>query len=91
NRQPQGGESYHTANIELRQQVQSNLWASIFIDAGNVGLRADDLIADLRYGIGAGLRYLLPVGALRLDYAWNPDRREGDSSYQIFLTVGMAF
>lgn len=89
--QPLGGESFHTVNIELRQMVKDNLWASAFVDAGNVGLRPEDVFEDLRWGIGSGLRYLLPVGALRLDFAWNPDTRDAESSYQVFLTVGMAF
>lgn len=91
NIEPLGGESFHTANMELRQRVKNNLWASAFVDLGNVGLRADDLFGDLRWGMGTGLRYLLPVGALRLDFAWNPDRRIGEPSYQVFLTIGMAF
>ncbi len=91
NIEPLGGESFHTASVELRQKVKNNLWASAFVDAGNVGLRADDIFGDLRWGVGTGLRYLLPVGALRLDMAWNPDRRRGEPSYQVFLTVGMSF
>jgi len=91
NIEPLGGESFHTANVELRQLLRSNLWASAFVDAGNVGLRADDIFSELRWGVGTGLRYLLPVGALRLDFAWNPDARSGEADYQLFLTVGMAF
>jgi len=91
NIEPLGGESFHTASVELRQQLKNNLWTSAFVDAGNVGLRADDIFDDLRWGVGTGLRYLLPVGALRLDIAWNPDRRRGEPGYQVFLTVGMSF
>lgn len=90
-RDPLGGESYHTLNMELRQKLQGNLWGSTFIDAGSVGLRANDLFGDLRWGTGVGLHYLLPVGALRLDCAWNPDARPRESDFQVFLTVGMAF
>ena len=90
-REPLGGQSFHTANLELRQRLKQNLWSSLFVDAGNVGFEVGDLFSDLRYGVGTGLHYLLPVGAVRLDLAVNPDRREGEPSFQLFLTVGLAF
>jgi translocation and assembly module TamA len=68
-----------------------SLWAGAFVDAGQVGERAGDLFDDLKLGTGVGLRYLLPVGALRLDVAWNPDRDPGEDRYRVILTVGMAF
>jgi len=48
---------------------------------------------DFRLAIGVGLQYLLPVGPLRLDFAWNPDRRpeRGEDRYEIHFSVGMAF
>lgn len=90
-REPLGGESFHTANLELRQRLKQNLWGSLFVDAGNVGFEVGDLFSELRWGVGSGLHYLLPVGAVRLDLAVNPDRRDGESSVQLFLTVGLAF
>ena len=37
------------------------------------------------------VRYLLPIGPLRLDVGFNPDARDGEDDYVIHLSVGMAF
>lgn len=88
---PIGGETFQTWNLELRRRLTGNLWGAVFADAGNVGLTTSDYFDDFRYGAGVGLRYLLPVGALRLDAGWNPDRRAGEDAVLVFLSVGMAF
>jgi outer membrane protein assembly factor BamA len=46
-----------------------------------------------RTGVGVGLQYLLPVGPMRIDLAFNPDRREnrGEKDMVINFSVGMAF
>lgn len=48
---------------------------------------------DFRPAIGIGCQYLLPVGPVRLDLAWNPDQREKNSEeqYNIHFSIGMAF
>lgn len=46
---------------------------------------------DMRSGIGFGLQYLLPVGPLRLDIAFNPDKRPRENDYAIHFSIGMAF
>ena len=45
----------------------------MFFDAGNLRPRAEQIgLSQERYGIGPGIRYNLPIGALRLDYGINP-------------------
>ena len=34
----------------------------------------------MRYAVGVGLRYKLPVGPIRLDYGVNPDPRDDEDS-----------
>ena len=48
---------------------------------------------DMRPGVGVGLQYLLPVGPLRADVAFNPDRdaERGEESVVFHFSVGMAF
>ncbi|HEY2572603.1 MAG TPA: BamA/TamA family outer membrane protein [Verrucomicrobiaceae bacterium] len=46
---------------------------------------------DLRYGIGLGLRYKLPIGPLRIDYGFNPDRKDGEAVGALHITFGFAF
>jgi outer membrane translocation and assembly module TamA len=47
--------------------------------------------SDFRSGIGVGLRYRLPIGPIRVDYAVNPDPHDSESRSVLHFTVGMAF
>jgi outer membrane protein assembly complex protein YaeT len=53
----------------------------------------EDFFAGFRPGIGIGLQYLLPIGPLRLDFAYNPDFEEerGEEAYVLHFSVGTAF
>lgn len=51
----------------------------------------DDFFRDFRSGVGAGLQYLLPVGPARLDFAVNPNPRDGEDRWVLHFSVGMAF
>ncbi len=46
-----------------------------------------------RSGVGVGFQYLLPVGPVRLDVAYNPDRRpeRDEDGIVVHFSVGMAF
>jgi len=52
-----------------------------------------EYFSGFRSGVGVGLQYLLPVGPLRLDVAYNPDRQpeRGEDSIVVHFSVGMAF
>jgi outer membrane protein insertion porin family len=52
-----------------------------------------DYFRDFRSAVGIGFDYLLPIGPLRLDIAVNPDRRkeDGEDSFQVHFSLGMAF
>jgi translocation and assembly module TamA len=69
------------------------LQSAAFVDAGFVEREAADFfdVDDVRLGIGAGLRYLLPIGPLRLDGAVNPDPRPGEDDWVIHFSIGMPF
>ena len=89
--QPIGGETMTVINAELRQNLASSFWTALFVDYGNVGREVSNYSDDFRLSYGAGLRLLLPVGALRLDLGLNPDTRSGEDEYVIHFSVGMAF
>ena len=88
-----GGEAFLTANLELRQEVGSRVQVAGFVDLGNVTGRHEDYFEfqDIEWAIGAGLRYLLPIGPVRLDLGWNPAPSSGDPDFVLHLSVGMAF
>jgi outer membrane protein assembly factor BamA len=93
NGEPLGGEGWSVASIEARQRLQGRLEGALFVDAGTVATDVEDWIRFERpsFGLGAGLRYMLPVGPVRIDGAWNPDPREGESDGAVHLTVGLSF
>jgi translocation and assembly module TamA len=69
---PIGGNGVIDGNLEARTNVTTNLAVALFGDFGTVtrgGLSADALPA-LQYAVGFGLRYLTPVGPIRVDLAY---------------------
>src|SRR5437773_8711240 len=71
---PVGGEFYTVFNVEYTFPIFGELQGAIFTDAGNLLPTSEDIgLNNMRYAVGAGLRYKLPVGPIRLDYGINPD------------------
>lgn len=52
-----------------------------------------DFFSEFKYGVGIGLQYLLPVGPIRFDIAYNPDPEEiwHEDSWVYHFSLGMAF
>jgi outer membrane translocation and assembly module TamA len=92
---PLGGTAALFASVELSREILPNLELAVFYDTGSLDLRESNrpfhFSSDLRHGVGAGLRYLLPFGPLRLDYGYNLDRREGEAQGRVHVTAGFAF
>jgi outer membrane protein insertion porin family/translocation and assembly module TamA len=95
-----GGHSMFESSAELRVPVWGNLSAVLFGDAGNVWQSAWNLnLNDLRYDVGPGLRYLTPIGPVRVDMGFqlNPipglliDGKEQKRPFRIHFSIGQAF
>lgn len=87
-----GGEYRNLFGAELRFPLWRTLEGALFVDAGNVGSRVQEFsLDDMHYGIGAGVRLLLPIGPVRVDGAWNPDQDPGDDEWAVHLSVGYPF
>ena len=91
--EPIGGEARTLLSLELRKRISGNVSGALFYDLGNVQLDYEDYFAfdDFRHGVGLGLRYLLPIGPLRLDAAWNPDHASGESEWVVHFAVGLPY
>lgn len=90
--EPIGGEFFTVFNIEYTFPVYGELHLALFGDAGNLLLRAEDAsFDDMRFAVGLGLRYQLPIGPLRIDYGVNPDRRPGEAFGAFHFSFGFAF
>ena len=88
---PRGGLSLFETSVELRQDVSHGFGAVVFLDAGSVGFQPTPDVSNLRYGAGFGVRYKLPFGPIRADIAFPIDKREGDASFQVYVSIGQAF
>ena len=63
-----------------------------FLDAGNAFATVSQLdLAELRVGVGLGLRMKTPFALLRVDLGKPLDRRPGEPSFRWFASIGQAF
>lgn len=95
---PIGGEFFSIFNVEYTFPIYGELLGAVFFDAGNLLPNSTDPfetvtagLDDMRYGIGVGLRYKLPIGPVRLDYGYNPDRRADEDVGAFHFSFGFAF
>jgi len=79
-----GGEVLLQGSVEARFPLIWVLGGAVFMDAGNVWERPQDITvqrlftvtgpgagySDMRYSVGAGVRIGTPVGPIRFDYGW---------------------
>ena len=87
-----GGRSAAHATLEFRRGIYQMLHGALFADVGWVSTRDFDIGGAFGYGIGAGLRYYLPIGPLRLDAAYNPgDLWAASRRWQLHLSFGFNF
>ena len=93
---PTGGNAVLILNAELRVPVWRSLGAALFLDGGNVFRRATDFdISELRGSFGVGVRYLTPIGPVRLDLGFKMDRRQINDRLEprtaLHFSIGHAF
>jgi outer membrane protein insertion porin family len=89
---PIGGEFYTVFNVEYTFPIYGELQGATFFDAGNLLPTSEHpSLDDMRYALGLGLRYKLPIGPIRLDYGFNPDPRPDEDFGAFHLSFGFAF
>lgn len=89
---PLGAEWYNLYTAELRWEFLNNLELAAFVDAGNIGGPAENYGFDeFSFGVGSGIRWMLPIGPLRFDAAINPDPKPGERDYTLHFSVGYPF
>jgi outer membrane protein assembly complex protein YaeT len=89
---PTGGNALVLGSVELRYDLTGSFQLASFLDIGNVYPEIGDLsLTDLRESVGLGVRYLTPIGPIRLDYGHKLDRRPGEAAGRFHLTIGYAF
>lgn len=94
---PTGGNALLIFNTEVRVPVWRGLVAAAFVDAGNVFLRVSNLdVGEIRGAAGFGVRYLSPIGPIRVDLGFKLSPQTfangtRESRTALHITVGQAF
>lgn len=88
---PQGGLSLTEASVELRQKLTARWGVVAFLDAGSIGSDPTPSFKELSLGAGLGVRYDLGFGPIRADLAVPLNKRKGDPSFQVYLSIGQSF
>ena len=94
---PEGGLSLVEGSLELRRQGfgEEGIWRAlggvVFVDAGAVGSEEFADFAELKAAVGFGVRFDLGFAPVRADVAFTLDAREGESPFQIYVSLGQAF
>ena len=95
-----GGLSKLVVSLEVRKPLWGSLTAVAFADAGNVWLDPWAInLNDLRYDVGPGVRYMTPIGPLRVDvgYQLNPipgllvNGSPQTRRFRVHFSIGQAF
>ena len=90
------GESYFTTSATFGVKLTDNIFASTFVDAGNLWSTSSEFNpTDLLVGAGVGLSLVTPFGPVGLDYAYGFDRRDvvgrPDPGWQLHFRFGQLF
>jgi outer membrane protein insertion porin family len=89
-----GGNGLLLYNLEYRFPLfgSQTFGGTVFYDAGNVWADWRDLDPGaVKQGAGVGLRYLSPIGPLRVDIGWKLDRETGEDPYAVTVSFGNPF
>jgi translocation and assembly module TamA len=93
NNEPVGGNALLIGNLELRVPLVSRTEIAVFYDGGNVfhPIGFQQFREQYTNSVGIGLRYITPVGPVRIDLGHNLNGIPGIKATQIFITLGQAF
>ncbi len=89
-----GGNKELLVNLELIFPIFEDIKMKgvVFFDTGNVwGEDEEWNFGDLRYSIGAGIRWVSPLGPIRVEWGYNLDPRDDENSSEWNFSVGTSF
>ncbi|TXS95659.1 outer membrane protein assembly factor [Parahaliea maris] len=81
-----GGDRLLVGSLEYQYRFLPDWRAAVFVDAGDA-FNAEDFSPN--YGVGAGVHYLTPVGAVKLEVANSVS--EDDPSWRVHINIGAEF
>lgn len=78
-----GGTRLLTGTMEYQRYIRDNWRGTVFVDAGDAFVEEN---FDLHVGVGVGVHYLTPLGAIRLEVAYPVSEDDGD--FRLHITIG---
>jgi outer membrane protein insertion porin family len=89
---PVGGRSMVAGSVEARIDLGRNIEFTLFYDVGYVGSTyVESVSGDTRSSVGAGLRYITPVGPIGFLYGIKLDPEEDESPGRLHFSIGYTF
>ncbi|MFN3615927.1 MAG: autotransporter assembly complex protein TamA [Rubrimonas sp.] len=89
---PEGGLSVIEVGAELRAQVADPFGVALFVEGGAVSEDPWPSFSDgAQFAAGLGLRYMSPVGPIRLDVGVPLNARREDDAFQFYISIGQAY
>jgi len=89
-----GGDRAVFANLECLFPLLDmlKLRGVVFVDAGNSWNAKDSpFLTDVKAGAGLGVRWLSPMGPMRIEYGWKLNREKGESPGAVAFGMGQLF
>jgi len=85
-----GGVKQAFANLEYTFPLveEAKLKGVLFYDIGNAWSEDEEMFSSRRHSAGGGIRWLSPMGPLRLEWGWNLDKREDEDNMRFEFTIG---
>ncbi len=80
-----GGRFLNVGSLELSHRFADAWRGALFVDTGRAYNDSSD---NFSTGVGAGVRWLSPIGQIRFDLAFPLDQDENDDKYQIHISMG---
>ncbi|MCD6581710.1 MAG: outer membrane protein assembly factor BamA [Desulfuromusa sp.] len=88
-----GGEKMGYFNFEYLFPIVKDLGLKgvLFYDTGNAWRDDEEYFSDMRNSVGAGIRWLSPLGPLRFEWGYNLSPRDDEKQSVFEFTIGRAF
>jgi len=83
NGEVRGGKQLVVGSLEYDYLLRNNWRVAVFADSGNAFSNSNDL--ELEHSVGLGLRWLSPIGPVRIDLARPLD---GSNGFRVHITMG---
>ncbi len=89
-----GGIKFGQVNLELLFPLVEKIGMRgvVFFDAGNAFDKGENFdIGEFRTAVGTGVRWNSPMGPLRIEWGYNPDRKPGEDASKWQFSMGVFF